>query len=112
MSLGMCVVFQAEPVCNLCCVLCVDVCVSRKALHLLRHVIHAHPPDAAAACQLGAAQQAATCLASSDDDTWQAAVLLIQEMTQNTEALAQLKQVSHCADFQLHVWTECRGVLC
>ncbi|KAL3161427.1 hypothetical protein ABBQ32_010316 [Trebouxia sp. C0010 RCD-2024] len=69
-----------------------EVKVQRKALHLLRHVIHAHPPDAAAACQLGAPQQAATCLASSDDDTWQAAVLLIQEMTQNAEALEHLKQ--------------------
>lgn len=72
-----------------------EVCyVCRKALHLLRHVIQAHPPDAAAACQLGAAQQAATCLASSDSDTWQAALLLIQQLTQNTETLGQLKQVS------------------
>lgn len=67
-------------------------------MHLLRHVVHAHPPDAATACQLGAAQQAATCLASSDNDTWQAAVLLIQELIQNAKAFAQLRQVSYCAE--------------
>ena len=66
----------------------------RKALHLLRHVIQAHPPDAAAACQLGAAQQAASCLASSDNDTWQAALLLIQQLTQSAETQGQLRQVS------------------
>ena len=69
--------------------------VCRKALHLLRHVIQAHPPDAATACQLGAAQQAAAGLASSDNDTWQAALLLIQQLTQNEETFGQLKQVSH-----------------
>lgn len=89
------------------------VYVCRKALHLLRHVIHAHPPDAAAACQLGAPQQAATCLASSDDDTWQAAVLLIQEMTQNAEALEHLKQVIHCAESnRMFLRVSVVGMLC
>ena len=58
-------------------------------------MIQAHPPDAATACRLGAAQQAAICLASTDDDTWQAALLLIQQLTQNAETFGQLKQVSH-----------------
>lgn len=60
-----------------------------------QHVVHAHPPVAAAACQLGAAQQAATCLASSDDDTWQAALLLIQQVGQYSQTLGQLTQVSY-----------------
>ena len=71
----------------------IGACLCRKALHLLRHVIQAHPQDAATACQLGAAQQAASCLASTDDDTWQAAILLIQQLAQDTETLQQLKQV-------------------
>ena len=79
------------------CAVCYEyyVCyVCRKALHLLRHVIQAHPPDAATACQLGATYQATACLVSSDNDTWQAALLLIQQLAQNPEISAQLKQVS------------------
>ena len=68
-------------------------CVCRKALHLLRHVLHAHAPDAIAACQLGAVQQAASQLASPDDDTWQAALALVQQLAQDTDAAQHLRQV-------------------
>ena len=77
------------------CAVCYECYVCRKALHLLRHVIQAHPPDAATACQLCVVWRAAACLASSDDDTWQAALLLIQQLAQNPEIAAQLKQVGH-----------------
>lgn len=66
----------------------------RKALHLLRHVVHAHPPDAVVACQLGALHQAACHLASSDDDTWQAALALVQQLAENTLSAQMLQQVS------------------
>ena len=66
----------------------------RKALHLLRHVVHAHPPDAALACHLGALQQAAPLLASADDDTWQAALALVQQLAQDTDSLHTIRQVS------------------
>ena len=65
----------------------------RKALHLLRHVVHAHPPDAVVACQLGALHQAASHLASSDDDTWQAALALVQQLAENTLSAQMLQQV-------------------
>ncbi len=67
----------------------------RKALHLLRHVVHAHPPDAEVACQLGAVQQAASHLASSDDDTWQAALALVQQLAQDTHSAQTLRKVCH-----------------
>ena len=66
----------------------------RKALYLLRHVVHAHPPDAVVACQLGALHQAACHLASSDDDTWQAALALVQQLAENTLSAQMLQQVS------------------
>lgn len=69
-----------------------DVRVQRKAFHLLRHVLHAHAPDAIAACQLGAVQQAASQLASPDDDTWQAALALVQQLAQDTDAAQHLRQ--------------------
>ena len=62
---------------------------------MLRHVVHAHPPDALMACQLGALQQAACRLASSDDDTWQAALALVQQLAQHPDSAHMLQQVSN-----------------
>ncbi|DBA89946.1 TPA: hypothetical protein ACH3X2_004434 [Trebouxia sp. C0005] len=75
-----------------------DIKVQRKALHLLRHVVHAHPPDAVVACQLGAVHQAASHLASSDTDTWQAALAPVQQLaedSQSAQILQQDKQLQH-----------------
>ncbi|KAL0028060.1 hypothetical protein WJX77_004125 [Trebouxia sp. C0004] len=75
-----------------------DIKVQRKALHLLRHVVQAHPPDSVVACQLGALHQAASHLASSDDDTWQAALALIQQLAKDTQS-AQSPAVNNVKAF-------------
>lgn len=64
----------------------------RKALHLLRHVVQGHPPDAAAACELGALAKSAELLSNADDDTWQAALALLQELSQHTSAMQLMRQ--------------------
>ena len=79
------------------------VTLCRKALHLLRHVVHGHPPDAAAACDLGALAQSAELLSNADDDTWQAALALLQELSQHAPALQLMRQARPRCLSHLHM---------
>lgn len=74
----------------------------RKALHLLRHVVQGHPPDAAAACELGALAKSAELLSNADDDTWQAALALLQELLQHTSAMQLMRQARPLCASYLH----------
>ena len=69
-------------------------CACRKALNLLRHVVHGYPAGAAAVCQQGALPRAAQLLSSADEDTWQAALALLQELSQDPSAFKLMQQVS------------------
>lgn len=84
----------------------------RKALHLLRHVVQGHPPDAATACQQGALDRSAQLLGSADDDTWQAALALLHECSQNAQALQLMRQVHVMVALLVAVLTLLKGECC
>lgn len=80
-----------------------DTKVQRKALHLLRHVVQAHTPDALIACQLSALHKASSLLSSPDDDTWQAALALLQQLAQQSDAAQQMQQDAELRDQLQHL---------
>ena len=57
-------------------------------------MVHGYPAGAAAMCEQGALPKAAELLSSADDNTWQAALGLLQELSQDPSALQLMQQVS------------------